>query len=363
MTHSCFHHGVFLGITLKGIRDQTNVRIDIPRREETLNVPNGQANGHASGKATPIDDEDEEPTIPITVQGPETAVYEAKALLNQIIASKTSKITRRVRDIPAHILPFIAIREGYYKSLGGDGTELSFGFDFKAREVTASGDREAVVAVIESVEASVEGYKTALTSFKLNLPKRQHVLLRGDFAKEILIKSQCSISVPAPEDPTDEITVWGKQTDLSKGMEVALSQANSKYIHDFPVPSTGPGTAKQVVTYMTRIGYPKVLKAAHPGVSVYLPSPEAANLSIVIAGEKPAVDGVIGEVSALMGKLFNGTKELPIDWLLHRIIQGKNAKKLVLTMICCVMSPDRSKQDQAVPRAAQRAGLLPARVT
>ncbi|KAL1695551.1 hypothetical protein GGG16DRAFT_86381 [Schizophyllum commune] len=316
------------GITLKGIRDQTNVKIDIPRREETLNVPNGQANGHASGKATPVDDEDEEPTIPITVQGPETAVYEAKALLNQIIASKTSKITRRVRDIPAHILPFIAIREGYYKSLGGDGTELSFGFDFKAREVTASGDREAVVAVIESVEASVEGYKTALTSFKLNLPKRQHVLLRGDFAKEILIKSQCSISVPAPEDPTDEITVWGKQTDLSKGMEVALGQANSKYIHDFPVPSTGPGTAKQVVTYMTRIGYPKTLKAAHPGVSVYLPSPEAANLSIVIAGEKPAVDGVIGEVSALMGKLFNGTKELPIDWLLHRIIQGKNAKKI-----------------------------------
>ena len=82
MTHSCFHHGVFLGITLKGIRDQTNVKIDIPRREDTLNVPNGQANGHASGKATPIDDEDEEPTIPITVQGPETAVYEAKALLN-----------------------------------------------------------------------------------------------------------------------------------------------------------------------------------------------------------------------------------------------------------------------------------------
>ncbi|TRM69469.1 hypothetical protein BD626DRAFT_392577 [Schizophyllum amplum] len=316
------------GVTLKQIRDQTNVKIDIPRREDTLNVPNGQANGHASGKATPVEDDEEEPTIPITVQGPETSVYEAKALLNQIIATKTSKTTQRVRDIPAHILPFIAIRESYYKGLGGEGNELHFSFDFKAREVTASGDREAVVAVIESVKASIEGHNSTLTSFKLNLPKRQHVLLRGDFAKEILLKSQCSISVPPAEDATDEIIVWGKQTDLAKGMEVALSQANSKYIHDFPVPSTGPGTAKQVVTYMTRIGYTRILKASHPGVSVYLPSPEAANLSIVIAGDKPAVDGVINNVSALMGKLFSGTKEVPIDWLLHRIIQGKNAKKI-----------------------------------
>ena len=71
-------------------------------------------NGHVgsnsnSGKATPfLDDEEQKPTVPITLVGPQPLAYEAQTLLNQIISSRISTATARVRDIPANILPFIS---------------------------------------------------------------------------------------------------------------------------------------------------------------------------------------------------------------------------------------------------------------
>ena len=68
------------GANLKQVRDQTGVRIDIPRRD-TLAPANGNANGAShdpSRTATPLpgtpvggDEEEEEPTVPVTITGPQ----------------------------------------------------------------------------------------------------------------------------------------------------------------------------------------------------------------------------------------------------------------------------------------------------
>ncbi|KAJ7188034.1 hypothetical protein C8R46DRAFT_1053419 [Mycena filopes] len=284
------------GATLKQIRDQTGVR-------------------HVNGKVTPSgDDEEDEITVPVTLTGPQPLAYEAQALLNQIISSKTSKSTQRTI--------FQAAAEPEQVGLALNATE---------REVTVTGEREAVGRTINSIKSTIEHYTSNLTSLKIQLPKRQHRLLVGKAVDEIVTKTQCVVVVAKADESSDEVTVWGQSNDLSGGLTAVIEKANSQYIHEFPLP--GPITlSKQLLTYMTRIGYPKTLSAAHPGVAVYAPEPsvveKASILNIDIIGNKADVDGVVRQVSELIGKLIGATKEVSVDWLVHRFITGKNAKKL-----------------------------------
>ncbi|KAJ6500097.1 hypothetical protein C8R47DRAFT_1211663 [Mycena vitilis] len=315
------------GATLKQIRDQTSVRVDIPPRN-TL-APTG--NGHVNGKATPSNDDDEdEITVPVTLTGPQPLAYEAQALLNQIISSKTSKSTQRVRDIPAHILPFVVARKAIFQA-AAEPEQVGLALNAAEREVTVTGDREAVGRVIESIKSTIEHYSSNLTSLKIQLPKRQHRLLVGKAVDEIVAKARCVVVVAKADEPSDEVTVWGQSNDLAGGLTAVMEKANSQYIHEFPLP--GPiALSKQLLTYMTRIQYPKTLSAAHPGVAVYAPEPgvveKASILNIDIIGNKADVDGVVRQVSELIGKLIGATKEVSVDWLVHRFITGKNAKKL-----------------------------------
>ncbi|KAI0051918.1 SCP160 protein [Auriscalpium vulgare] len=318
------------GATLKQIRDQTTVRIDIPRRD-ALNG-NGAANGSShptSGVATPVpNDDEEEPTVPVTVNGPQPLALEAQEFIKQIIASKTSKTTQRVRDIPAHVVPFVKASRGAFVE-AAQGGEIQLTLNSAEREVSISGDREAVIRAIEAVKATVESYSTGLTSVKITLPKRQHRLLVGPAVNEIVASSKCSVSVPSPDDSSEEVTVWGKPDDLANGLAAVMNKANSQYIHEFPLP--GPvALSRQILTYITRIGYTKTLTAAHPGVTVFTPTlkDKATVLNVDIVGDKPAVDAAVRQFSELIGKLIGATKDVNVDWLVHKIIQGKNAKKI-----------------------------------
>ncbi|THV02452.1 hypothetical protein K435DRAFT_775632 [Dendrothele bispora CBS 962.96] len=309
------------GATLKQIRDQTGVRVDVPRKES-----NGTANGHT----TTVDEEEEEPTVPVTLTGPQPLAYEARDLLKQIIASKTSKATQRVRDIPDHVLPFVIARKAQFEA-AAQGGDLKLFLNQAGREITVSGDREAVVRVVDAIKSFIEDSKSSLKNLKTSLPKRQHRLLVGKAAQDIMAESKCAVVVADHDDPSDEVIVWGQPADLPAGLTAVMAQANSKYIHEFPLP--GPiATSRQILTYMIRTQYPKTLTTANPGVSVFTPSAAAAEkapaLNIDIVGDKSDVDAVVRQVSELIGKLFGATQELTVDWLIHRVIMGKNAKKL-----------------------------------
>ncbi|KAI0930260.1 hypothetical protein AcV5_007021 [Taiwanofungus camphoratus] len=329
------------GATLKQVREQTGVRVDIPRRD-SLTVSNGHVNGgsHSPSRTTTppsgtvsvsADDEDEEPTIPVTITGPALLAQEAQAKLNDIIASKRSRTTQRVREIPAHVLRFLLPRRGTFEA-AAEGGDVQLTLNMVAREIAVAGDREAVGRVVESIRSAADYFAGEVTQLKLTLPKRQHRLLTGKGADEIMAKSRCAVLVPRPEESSEEIDVWGKPTDLSAGVQAVMEKANSAYIHEFPLP--GPITlSRQLLTYMTRVGYPKTLSAENPGVSVYTPPAvsvsKASVLNVDIVGDKPAVDAAVSQVSALIGKLIGATKDVQIDWLVHRIINShKNAKKI-----------------------------------
>lgn len=301
--------------------------MDIPKRDTLI------GNGHTNGKASHDDDDEEELTIPVTLIGPQPLAYEAQVLLNQIISSKTSRATQRVRGIPAHILPFVLVRRPNFLEAAQDGA-VNLTLNSPAREITVSGDREAVVRVVEAIKKTIEALEASITSVKISLPKRQHRLLTGQNADAVMTKSNCAVTVGKTEEVSDEVTVWGKATDLPAGLSAVMEQANSQYIHELTLP--GPiALSKELATYLNRAQYTKVIKASHPNVDVFLPSTDSAasTLSIDLVGNKPEVDAVVKQVSELIGKLIGGTRDITIDWLLHRVITGKNGKKYVTSFL------------------------------
>ncbi|EMD37873.1 hypothetical protein CERSUDRAFT_114510 [Gelatoporia subvermispora B] len=331
------------GAKLKQIRDQTGVKVDIPRRD--ANLTPGGSNGHANGQShspsratTPlpatgatVTDEDEEPTVPVTITGPQPLAEEAQAMINEVIASKRARSTQRVGNIPAHILPFLIPRRTTFES-AAQGADINLNLNRSAREIAVSGDREAVGRVVESIRSAIDFFTADITPLRLTLPKRQHRLLQGSGADEIMAKAHCAVIVPGPEDSSEEITVWGRGAELGSGVQAVIERANSAYIHEFPLPGPLP-VARQLLTYMTRIGYPKTLATANPGVHVYTPPSAVVErggvLNVDIVGEKPAVDAAVRQVSELLGKLIGGTRDVNIDWLVHRIINShKNTKKI-----------------------------------
>lgn len=317
---------IIIGATLKKVRDATGVKVDIPPKDGT---PNGNAS-ETNGTTTPLPgDEEEEVMVPVTIIGPRPLALEAQGMLNEIIASRPSQRTQKVRDIPAHILPFILTCRNHFME-ESQGYYVDLALNKPEREITVSGDREGVVRVAETIKATIEVFKTSITNLKISLPKRQHRLLTGKAVDDILAQSKCLVEVASPEDPSDEVTVWGSAVDLPTGLGAVMTKANSQFIHEFPLP--GPvAVSKQLLTYMARIDFEATLAADHPDVSIFTPSPatiaQASVLNIDIAGEKSAVDAVIKQISQFIGKVFGATREVSIDWLIHRVIQGKNAKK------------------------------------
>jgi hypothetical protein len=323
---------VFPGATLKQIRDQTSVKIDIPRRE-SVSGGNGVANGgssHTSGATSPVlADDDDEPTVPITVTGPQLLASEARDLIKQIIASKRARTTQRVRDIPAHIVPFVNARHSVFVE-AAEGGDVELSLKSPEREVTASGDREVVLQVIGAIKSTIATISASLTSVKISLPKRQHRLLVGDAVNEILASGKCVVTVPPPEESTEEIVIWGKAEDLGSGVTAVLTRANSQYIHEFPLP--GPiAHSRQLLMYIHYTSYARTLGLSHPGVSVFIPESAARSkasvLNVDLVGERTLVDAAVRQVSELMGKLNGATKDVPVDWLVHKVIQGKHAKR------------------------------------
>lgn len=340
---------------MKQIRDQTSVRVDIPKRDTTT-IPNGDGHLNEGPKTSPShdgDDDDEEATIPVTLTGPQPLAYEAQAMLNQIISSKTSKITQRVRNISPHILPFVVARRALFMAAANndnngdavapgdralfmgpatDGT-ITLTLNSDAREITVSGDREAVIRVVEKIKRTIETFESSLTSVKISLPKRHHRLLTGPNAEVVMNKSNCSVLVSKTDEPSDDVIVWGLTSDLPAGLSAVMEQANSKYIQELILP--GPvNLSKQLASYMNRTQYAKKVKANNPNVEVFLPSPDTQSqtLSIDLVGDKPAVDVVLKQTSELIGKLVGATRDISIDWLLHRGFTGKNFKKCVVSL-------------------------------
>ena len=310
--------------------------MDIPPKDRLTPAPSNSTpatNGttlSVPGAATPlvIEQDEEEIDIPITIKAPRPHAENARSIINEIIAARVSKCIR-IRKIPPHMLPFlIARREAFEETAEGRYVQTSLNTD--EREITVTGDREGVMRVMDAIKSTVENLGTVLTSVSMNFPKRQHRLLTGMAVEDVMSQSKCTVIVPKPEDPSEAVMVWGESEDLPNGLTAVISKANSVYIHEFPLP--GPiQTSKNILTYIDHANFTETLTTSHPGLNVFTPPPalwdSATTLNLELSGSKNTVDEGIRQTSELIGKLNGATKDINVDWVVHKIISSKNAKQ------------------------------------
>jgi hypothetical protein len=146
---------------------------------------------------------------------------EAQLIIQQIISERTSRTSQKVKDIPAQVYPFALLRRADFLR-ASEGREINLNKDDKERSITVSGDREAVGKVVETVKSCITFYEGDLTMVKISLPKRQHHLLVGDGADEILNKAKCAVIVPAITESSEDVFVWGKPKDLGPGLQAVM---------------------------------------------------------------------------------------------------------------------------------------------
>jgi hypothetical protein len=146
---------------------------------------------------------------------------EAQLIIQQIITERTSRTSQKIKDIPAQVYPFALLRRTDFLRVS-EGREINLTKDDKERWITVSGDREVVGKVVETIKSCIAFYEGDLSMVKISLPKRQHHLLVGGGADEILNKAKCVVIVPTITDSSEDVFVWGKPKDLGPGLQAVM---------------------------------------------------------------------------------------------------------------------------------------------
>lgn len=267
--------------------------------------------------------------MPITISGPASLVDDVRAGLQAIIATKKSKSTQRVKEVPTHVLPFISSEKPTF-----DAEDITVSINDKENEVVVAGEREAVGKAIEAIKARVATLTESLESQTMTVPKRQHRLFHGPAGAALLAKTRCAIIPVASNEPGDEITIWGLSDDIPGALGAVFEQARSKHAIQVPLPGS-IGEASQIRTYITRSGYMRTLAGKHSGaVDIYVSPPELSEKTGVIhvdfiGEDKNLTETVKKEMGGLIKALDGSLREVEIDWLSHKTLIGRNGKKSV----------------------------------
>jgi hypothetical protein len=306
------------GATLNKMREETgnSVKVDIPRRHPSA----------LDSAAKPVDEDEEEATVPITISGPSSLAEDVRTEIQAIISSKKSKLTQRVKEVSAHVVPFIAFQKEEFAS-----DDVTVTISDKDGEVTVAGDREAVIKAVDAIKARVAQLTESLESTTMTIPKRQHRLFYGPAAASLLAKTRCVVIPVASTEPGDEITIWGFSDDISGALGAVFEQARSKTVAQFALP--GPiAYATQIRTYITRSGYMRTLLADNLGVEAYVsPAELSEKIGSVfvdfISADKAKVESAKKELASLIRNLEGALREVEVDWLVHKTLIGRAGKK------------------------------------
>lgn len=339
------------GKNLKLVTDQTGVKINIPPRDSASDA---DATGPKDG------DYDNDEQVPITVEGDEVNVRQAQAMIQAIVAERTSKITQRLNHIDHIFYPFISGPKGantlrLETELGGGEVTVrvppraAFLHNKEADEestepkrerdlaIIVSGDREKVGQVAAEIEGLVEKMKNSFRTLSISIPKRQHRFLVGDAANDILASTGCSVELAAIDDPSDSVTIRGPQSQLPLALTAAMEKANAVRVEVVDIVALHRANARDPVGHAKH-----VLRWLHVGgkipksqsVQIYLPRPaiveSLGTAQIEIVGSDASQVTVARETLQDLVKSITPSQiqELSVDPLLHRFIIGKKGQGL-----------------------------------
>ncbi|WFD00899.1 hypothetical protein MYAM1_003655 [Malassezia yamatoensis] len=346
------------GKNIKAITEETGVRIQIPPR--TSSEPMYEAQD-------PLLDQQ----VEVVIDGDEVNALQAQARIEALVAERTSKLTQRITDIDPTYYPFIAGARNAHalrlaETLGNGEANVHvpprsalLAREGAARDrdlaIVVNGDREAVQSIVSTIHQDVARWKSQFRTLSMNIPKRQHSLLVGDNAADILEATGCVIELPSVQDPSDSVLIRGPQQQLPHALTAALDKASAVSIQNLALdslhPDADPRHAKHLAHWLAMRAPTRMARAQ--GVQVYYPRANTGSHLVEVVGpDAQHVAHVASELEQLARAIEPSLiRTVDLDPLAHGMVIGKkgqNLKSYEARGVDVLIPPENSGQSEIV---------------
>ncbi|EZF30883.1 hypothetical protein H109_03822 [Trichophyton interdigitale MR816] len=240
------------GAVIQGILDRTGARIDVPKPDESK----------------PLDDDDEDNTIEITIEGDALAAEMARREIEARVKERTSNISLRLKTVAPELFPFIAgphnqsinrleeltktqIRVPKYHTWGhrpppqepaSTSGPVLYTPD-PDQHIIIVGERQAAQEARSQIERRAQLLQNRITLRQLAINRGQHQFIvgdKGDSLHDFLASTGCAIVLPPPSDDTEFLTITGPADSIEAGINRAMDLATSMQMANIDVSRQHP---------------------------------------------------------------------------------------------------------------------------
>lgn len=230
------------GTTIKHLSEKSGARIQVPKQDDN----------------DAIDDDDEDATIDVLVEGDIVSTNYARQLIDGIVGTRTSTVNTRLKDIPAEFYPFLAgphnagigaleqdrdirVQIPHYHTWSSQAPAQPSGprqlpafAPQTAFPINIAGDRAAAAEARAQIERQVEQLKQQLAAEQLAIERGRHEFIRGEKGAalhDFLAETGCSVIFPPDSEDDEMILVVGPENRLEEGVNKIMDLASSMSSH------------------------------------------------------------------------------------------------------------------------------------
>ncbi|KAJ2257697.1 hypothetical protein EV176_007002, partial [Coemansia sp. RSA 451] len=158
---------------------------------------------------------DESPfeVLDVSITGDHSSVIAAAQLIEAIVDKRTTKRAVRITDVPRELHALLVGQDGATLQAlehAHAGVQISIPGPLDAdAAIGVVGERDVVQAAVAEIRATAHALLQSSRTVTVTVPKRQHQFIigpGGQTLREIVRSTGCSVNVPPPRSPSDQVT-------------------------------------------------------------------------------------------------------------------------------------------------------------
>ena len=328
-----------------------------------------------------FDEDDDDATIDVTVEGDAVAAELARREIEKIINERTSNVNMKMKDVPAEFYPFL-------RGPGDSGVNmLEEGGDIKVQipryhvwhdqalpqpaergqaspyvpqphlPIQISGDRLAAQQAQERIRRKVESLRRQLTHQSLDSIERgRHQFIMGDRGEalhDVLKETGCAVIFPPPGDDSDTLYIVGPPDRLQEGVDkvmdlaASMASANVDIARQYAQHGNAQAHARNLALYLSQRSALAELERRHNSKVVLPPADSPSNPWEVYSKDGKNVMRARAEMMDL-AKAHPPQRFHPMDVhpFFHQHLQERAAPHVRVEHGVHVVFPEGSKSNQ-----------------
>ncbi|KAJ1827969.1 hypothetical protein LPJ56_001367 [Coemansia sp. RSA 2599] len=280
--------------------------------------------------------------IDVTVSGSHSGVSAAIAQIEALVDKRTTKRVIKLAELPREVNSMLYGKGGEtLRALQGanPGVQIRIPGPIDADQVVrVYGERDAVQAAAAEITETARLLMQNSQTVSVSIPKRQHRFIVGEGGqtiRDIVEATGCSVIVPAPRHPSDQVSVRGPESSLVQALGLVMTKANSMVVevvdptavHEYPRPLI---YAQRVLQYLhdrnrfRRIESEHDVKLRVPSVAQALSATTPSQVQIEVQGKDARAVGAASKalttlLQAFPPYHFNG---IDVEPHLHALLAG-----------------------------------------